>query len=80
MDGAVCGVVLTTLADAFYPEALSAHSWVLNPFGVEGVIGGGITTYELFDATTLVGEALLLTSILAALFSLFVRLHRAWER
>src|ERR687898_418428 len=75
---ALCGVVLTTLADAFYPEALSAHSWVLNPFGVEGVIGGGITTYELFDATTLVGEALLLTSILAALFSLFVRLHRAW--
>jgi signal transduction histidine kinase len=75
---AVCGVVLTTLADAFYPEALSAHSWVLNPFGVEGVIGGGITTYELFDATTLVGEALLLASILAALFSLFVRLHRAW--
>jgi signal transduction histidine kinase len=75
---AVCGAVLTTLADAFYPEALSAHSWVLNPFGVEGVIGGGITTYELFDATTLVGEALLLTSILAALFSLFVRLDRAW--
>src|SRR5215217_8061907 len=75
---AVCGAVLTTLADAFYPEALSAHSWVLNPFGVDGVIGGGITTYELFDATTLVGEALLLTSILAALFSLFVRLDRAW--
>jgi hypothetical protein len=54
---AVCGAVLTTLADAFYPEALSAHSWVLNPFGVEGLIGGGIITYELFDATTLVGEA-----------------------
>ena len=76
---ALCGVVLTTLADAFYPEALSAHSWVLNPFGVEGVIGGGITTYELFDATTLVGEALLLASILAALFSLILRLRRARE-
>src|SRR5215207_60605 len=75
---AVCGVVLTTLNDGFYPEALSAHSWVQNPFGVVGVIGGGITTYEFFEAATHVGEALLVASILGALFSLFVRLHRAW--
>ena len=58
--------------------ALSAHSYVENPFGVSAAIGGGLTTYELFDATTLVGRALCYWSILAALFSLFVRLHRAW--
>jgi signal transduction histidine kinase len=32
----------------------------------------------LFIGSAVVGETLLLTSILAALFSLFVRLHRAW--
>jgi signal transduction histidine kinase len=75
---AACGAVLTELYDAFYPEDLSTHSYVMNPFGVVGVIGGGVTTYEFFIASAVVGEMLLLTSILAALFSLFVRLHRAW--
>src|SRR5215217_8771343 len=54
---AACGAALTELYDAFYPDYLSTHSYVWNPFGVEGLIGGGIITYELFDATTLVGEA-----------------------
>jgi signal transduction histidine kinase len=75
---AVCGAALTELYDAFYPEDLSTHSYVMNPFGVVGVIGGGVTTYEFFIASAVVGETLLLTSILAALFSLFVRLHRPW--
>jgi hypothetical protein len=74
---AVCGAALTILYGAFYPEGLGTHSYVMNPFGVVGVIGGGITTMEFFIASALVGEALLLTSFLAALFSLFVRLHRA---
>jgi signal transduction histidine kinase len=74
---AACGAVLTELYDAFYPENVSTHSYVMNPFGVVGVIGR-FTTYEFFIASAVVGETLLLTSILAALFSLFVRLHRAW--
>jgi signal transduction histidine kinase len=74
---AVCGAVLTILYDAFYPDYLATNDYVRNPFGVVGVIGGRITTYEFFRAATSVGEALLLASILAALFSLFVRLHRA---
>jgi hypothetical protein len=74
---AVSGAVLTALYNAFYPDYLSTHSYVDNPFGVVGVIGGGVTTYEFFIASALVGEALLLASFLAALFSLFVRLHRA---
>src|SRR5215203_3625816 len=68
---AVCGAMLRTLTEAFYPEGQ-------NPFEVEGVIGGGVTTYEfLLEVSNVVGLALLLASILAALFSLFVRLHRA---
>jgi hypothetical protein len=74
---AVSGAVLTELYDAFYPDKLGTHSYVDNPFGVVGVIGGGVTTYELFIASALVGEALLLTSFLAALLCLVVRLHRA---
>ena len=74
---AVLGAVLNALDDAFYPGYLFTHTYVDNPFGVVGVIGGGVTTYEFFTASALVGETLLLTSSLAALFSLFVRLHRA---
>jgi signal transduction histidine kinase len=74
---AVCGAALTELYAAFYPRDLPTHGYVANPFGIVGVIGGRITTYEFFTASALVGEGLLLTSILAALFSLFVRLHRA---
>src|SRR5215204_2677808 len=75
---AVLGTALRALYDAFYPDDLTTHSFVKNPFGVVGVIGGRITTYDFFTASALVGDTLLLTSILAALFSLFVRLHRAW--
>jgi signal transduction histidine kinase len=74
---AVCGAALTELYAAFYPRDLPTNSYVANPFEVVGVIGGRLTTYEFFTASALVGESLLLTSILAALFSLFVRLHRA---
>src|SRR5215204_6187937 len=76
---AVCGALLTALYDAFYPgEYLDTHSFVRNPFGVVGVIGGRITTFEFFEAANFVGFPLLVASILGALFSLFVRLHRAW--
>src|SRR5215204_3998501 len=76
---AVCGALLTALYDAFYPgENVDTHSYVRNPFGVVGVIGGRITTFEFFEAANFVGFPLLMASILGALFSLFVRLHRAW--
>src|SRR5215204_2903032 len=73
---AVCGAMLRTLNNAFDPGELNDHSYVQVPFGVEGVIGR-VTTPQFFDASSVVGLALLLASILAALFSLFVRLHRA---
>src|SRR5215216_2945682 len=80
---AVLGAVLRVIYDAFSPEPLETHSYVQNPFGVVGGTGGGVTTYDVLSTATLhswdswVAETLLFTSSLAALFSLFVRLHRA---
>ncbi len=73
---AVLGAVLTALYDAFYPDYLSKHVYVYNPFAVVVYIGP-FTPYEFFIGSALVGEALLLTSSFAALFSLVLRLHRA---
>jgi signal transduction histidine kinase len=80
---AVLGAVLRVIYDAFTPEPLETHSYVQNPFGVVEGTGGGVTTYDVLNTLTLhswdswVAETLLFTSSLAALFSLFVRLHRA---
>jgi hypothetical protein len=73
---AIFGAALSTLGFGFMPDYLIiTHPYVENPFGVIGVIGGGLTTYDLFGASRFLGMALLLTSSLAALFSLFVRLY-----
>ena len=74
---AIVGAALTLLGQAFMPEQLLSHYYVENPFGVVGVIGGGLTTYELFPASALVGMGLLLTSSLAALLSPILRLRHA---
>jgi hypothetical protein len=73
---AVLGGVLTALFDVFYPDYLSNHRYVMNPFGIVGYIGE-VSTFEFFIGTALVGEVLLLMSSLAALVSLFLRLYRA---
>jgi hypothetical protein len=72
----IFGAALGTLGTAFMPDYLIVtHPYVENPFGVIGVIGGGLTTYDLFGGSRFLGMTLLLTSSLSALFSLFVRLH-----
>src|SRR5215213_8198877 len=60
---AVLGAGLTGISDAFNPDGLDTHQYVENPFGVSAAIGGGLTTYELFDILSEVGPALLLDSI-----------------
>jgi hypothetical protein len=75
---AVLGAGLTGISDAFNPDGLDTDQYVENPFGVSAAIGGGLTTYELFDDLSEVGPALLLISSIAALVSLILRLHRAW--
>jgi hypothetical protein len=73
---ALLGVALAVLGFGFMPDILIvSHPYVQNPFGVIGVIGGGLTTYELFGASRFLGVMLLLTSSLAALLSLILRLH-----
>src|SRR5918994_1735391 len=73
---ALLGVALAVLGFGFMPDKLIVtHPYVENPFGVIGVIGGGLTTYELFGASRFLGVMLLLTSSLAALLSLILRLH-----
>src|SRR5215203_2581855 len=79
---AVCGAVLSELYAAFYPRDLNTAASVPNPFGWVGgiwvgVIGVGLTTYDLLNYSALIGETLLLTSSLAAICSLALRLHRA---
>src|SRR5215216_67945 len=75
---AVLGAGLTGISDAFNPDGLNTPYDVENPFGVSAAIGGGLTTYELFDILSEVGPALLLISSIAALVSLILRLHSAW--
>src|SRR5215218_8037468 len=73
---AILGVALAIIGFGFMPDYLIVtHPYVENPFGIIGVIGGGLTTYELFGASRFSGMTLLLVSSIAALFSLFVRLH-----
>jgi two-component system NarL family sensor kinase len=76
---AVCGALLSSLYAAFYPDDVGTSAYyVMNPFGWVGVIGGGLTTYDFLFASGFIGETLLLTSSLAAICSVALRLHRAW--
>ena len=74
---AVLGAVLAALYDAFYPTSVSSYTYVENPFGVQGYYIGGLKTLPFLLGSALVGDVLLLTSGLGALFSLILRLHRA---
>src|SRR5215213_6826020 len=79
---AVCGALLTDLYAAFYPQDVGTSASVMNPFGWVGGIwvgvkGVGLTTYGFLNYSALIGETLLLTSSLAAICSLALRLHRA---
>jgi hypothetical protein len=74
---ALLGAAMTALGFAFMPGILITHRYVDNPFGVVGVIGGTLTTYGVFGMSRVLGMMLQLTSILAALFSLILRLRHS---
>ena len=67
---------MTALYDVFSPGSLSAYGYLENPFAVVGYVPG-FPTYDHFTLATLVGRTLLLMGILAALFSLVLRLRRS---
>src|SRR5215216_2219150 len=73
---AVLGAALRVIYDVFSPGSLSAYGYLENPFAVVGYVPG-FPTYDHFTLATLVGRTLLLMGILAALFSLVLRLRRS---
>jgi hypothetical protein len=73
----VLGAAMSALGVAFMPGILLHHSYVENPFAIAGVIYGKLTTYGFFGVSRLLGMTLLSTSILAALFSVILRLRHA---
>ena len=62
MGGALRSRVGSTW-DAFIPEDLSYHPYVVNPFRAMVLIGGGFTTYQTISASGLLGYTLLVASI-----------------
>jgi hypothetical protein len=73
----ILGAAITALGYAFMPGNLFTHRYVNNPFEVVGVIGPNLTTFAFFGASRVMGLTLLLTSLLAALFSVILRLRHA---
>jgi hypothetical protein len=73
----VLGAAMSALGFAFMPSSLLTHSDVENPFGIVGAIGGKLTTYGFFGVLRLLGMSLVSTSVLAALFSVILRLRHA---
>ncbi len=75
---ALCGAGLAAFGIAFTPGQLElTHYYVTNPFGLVGVIGWGLTTYNVLGGSIVLGMVLLLSSSLAALVSLMLRLRRS---
>jgi hypothetical protein len=68
---------MSALGFAFMPGILLLHTYLVNPFEIVGVIYGKLTTYHFFGASRLLGMTLLSTSLLAALFSVILRLRHA---
>src|SRR5215218_7856887 len=73
----VLGAAMSALGLAFMPSSLLTHSDVANPFAIVGVIYGRLPTYLFFGVSRLLGMTLLSTSLLAALFSVILRLRHA---
>ena len=73
----VLGAAITALGMAFMPGILLTHRYVDNPFGIVGVIGSVVTTFEFFGGSRFLGMTLLLASLLAALYSVILRLRHS---
>jgi hypothetical protein len=73
----VLGAAMSALGFAFMPGILLLHTYLVNPFEIAGVIYGRLTTYQFFGVSRLLGMTLLSTSLLAALFSVILRLRHA---
>jgi hypothetical protein len=73
----VLGAAMSAIGFAFMPGILPTHTHLVNPFEIVGVIYGKLTTYQFFGVSRLLGMTLLSTGLLAALFSVILRLRHA---
>jgi hypothetical protein len=74
---AAIGSVLFSLGIALAPGKLAGYPSVVNPFGINGVIGGVIPAYRFFGALASTGMLLGLLSCLVSVVSPILRLRRA---
>ena len=72
----VVAAVMIAIGLAFMPGTLITHEYLDNPFEIV-VVGPGVTTFDLFGASHVLGLALMSVSLLAALLSVVLRLRRA---
>lgn len=73
---AIGGAAIVTFGDAFRPGALWTYYYVHNPFGIAGAFGGAIPVYQFFEASSIVGGALLSTACLVSIVALIRRLQQ----
>jgi signal transduction histidine kinase len=73
---ATSGAAMLAVGDAFRFGPLLAYYHVYNPLGVTGTAGGVLDAQQLFEASSVIGGALLAAGCLAALAALVLRLRR----
>ena len=72
----IVAAVMIAIGLAFMPGTLITHEYLDNPFEIV-VVGPGVTSFDLFGASHVLGLALMSVSLLAALLSVVLRLRRA---
>jgi hypothetical protein len=72
----VVAAIMIAVGLAFMPGTLITHEYLDNPFEIV-VVGPGVTTFDLFGASHVLGLALMSVSLLAALLTVVLRLRRA---
>jgi signal transduction histidine kinase len=71
------GTVMATLGEAFRIGPLWTYYYVHNPYGIAGSVGGVLPAYQLFEASDIVGGALLSVGCFASVAVLVRRLRQA---
>ena len=74
---AAAGAAMLAAGDAFRFGPLPTYYHAYNPLGVAGTVGGVFDARQLFEASNVVGGALLSAACLAALVALVLRSRRA---
>lgn len=74
---AIGGAAMLAIGDAFRFGPLLTYYHFYNPLGVAGIVGGALPAFQIFEALSVTGGALLSAGCLASLLALVLRLQRA---